>query len=40
MGSGNYATETKITVSGDTGITGGNETRPENYTIRIWKRTA
>lgn len=29
-----------ISISGTTGSTGGNETRPENYTIRIWKRTA
>ena len=30
----------KISISGTTGSAGGNETRPENYTIRIWKRTA
>ena len=29
-----------ISISGTTGSAGGNETRPENYTIRIWKRTA
>lgn len=29
-----------ISISGTTDNTGGNETRPENYTIRIWKRTA
>lgn len=29
-----------ISISGTTGPAGGNETRPENYTIRIWKRTA
>ena len=35
--------KTGITVdsfSGDSGPSGGNENRPENYTIRIWKRTA
>ena len=26
--------------SGTTSNTGSNETRPENFTIRIWKRTA
>lgn len=26
--------------SGSTDDTGGSETRPENYTIRVWKRTA
>ena len=31
---------TTISISGTTGSSGGNETRPENYTIRIWKRTA
>lgn len=30
----------KISISGTTGSTGENETRPENFTIRIWKRTA
>lgn len=30
----------EISISGTTGSAGGNETRPENYTIRIWKRTA
>lgn len=29
-----------ISISGTTGSAGGDETRPENYTIRIWKRTA
>ena len=29
-----------ISISGETGYSGGNETRPQNYTIRIWKRTA
>ena len=29
-----------ISISGTTGSAGGNETRPENFTIRIWKRTA
>ena len=29
-----------ISISGTTGSAGGNETRPANYTIRIWKRTA
>ena len=29
-----------ISISGTTDSTGGNETRPANYTIRIWKRTA
>ena len=29
-----------ISISGTTGPAGGNETRPANYTIRIWKRTA
>ena len=29
-----------ISISGTTGDAGGEETRPENYTIRIWKRTA
>ena len=29
-----------VSISGTTSSTGGNETRPENYTIRIWKRTA
>ena len=35
--------KTGITVdsfSGNSGSSGGNENRPENYTIRIWKRTA
>ena len=31
---------TKISISGTTGSAGGNETRPDNYTIRVWKRTA
>ena len=30
----------KISISGTTNPSGGNETRPSNYTIRIWKRTA
>ena len=29
-----------ISISGTTDSTGGDETRPANYTIRIWKRTA
>lgn len=29
-----------ISISGTTESAGGNETRPENFTIRIWKRTA
>lgn len=29
-----------ISISGTTESTGGNEIRPENFTIRIWKRTA
>ena len=35
--------KTGITVdlfSGNSGSSGGNENRPENYTYRIWKRTA
>ena len=37
------ASGTGITVdsfSGDSGSSGGDENRPANYTIRIWKRTA
>lgn len=30
----------RIAIAGTTGFVGGNETRPENFTIRIWKRTA
>jgi hypothetical protein len=26
--------------SSQTGAVGGNETRPDNYTVRVWKRTA
>lgn len=29
-----------VSISGTTGSAGGNETRPANYTIRVWKRTA
>lgn len=29
-----------VSISGTTGSAGGDETRPANYTIRIWKRTA
>ena len=29
-----------ISISGTTESAGENETRPENFTIRIWKRTA
>ena len=29
-----------VSISGTTAPAGGNETRPENFTIRIWKRTA
>ena len=29
-----------ISISGTTKSTGGNETRPANFTIKIWKRTA
>lgn len=29
-----------ISISGTTGPAGGDETRPANYTVRIWKRTA
>ena len=29
-----------VSISGTTGWSGGDETRPENFTIRIWKRTA
>ena len=35
--------KTRITVdsfSGDSGSSGGDENRPANYTIRVWKRTA
>ena len=37
------SSQTGITVDsfkGNSGSSGGNETRPENYTIRVWKRTA
>ena len=29
-----------VTISGNTGDSGGTEARPSNYTIKIWKRTA
>ena len=29
-----------ISISEPTGFAGGNETRPANFTIKIWKRTA
>lgn len=31
--------ETSAPTNNNSGSTGGNETRPVNYTVRIWKRT-
>ena len=37
---GNYGTELNIDVSHTHTYSGAAETRPQNYTVRIWKRTA
>ncbi len=34
----NIVDSSSISVSGNTNATGQNETRPENFTIRVWKR--